>query len=135
MVGTAVEKTRIFEPRFQNWKIVSHFHKYFTEFINPVIALHKQPLSTHCNINVKQECIPVGCVPAARRPYAGVCFPGGCLVGGVSGLGGMSAPRGCIWSGGCLVRGHVWSWGVSAQGGCIPACTEADPLSPCEQNE
>ena len=27
--------------------------------------------------NGKQECIPVGCVPAARRPYAGVCFPGG----------------------------------------------------------
>ena len=25
----------------------------------------------------EQECIPVGCVPAARRPYAGVCFPGG----------------------------------------------------------
>ena len=24
----------------------------------------------------KQECIPVGCVPAARLPYAGVCFPG-----------------------------------------------------------
>ena len=27
----------------------------------------------------KQECTPVGCVPAARRPYAGVCLP----VGGV----------------------------------------------------
>ena len=25
----------------------------------------------------KQECIPVGCVPPARLPYAGVCFPGG----------------------------------------------------------
>ena len=31
----------------------------------------------------QQECIPVGCVPAARRPYAGVCFRGGggCLPG------------------------------------------------------
>ena len=26
----------------------------------------------------KQECIPVGCVPAARWPYAAVCFLGGC---------------------------------------------------------
>ena len=26
---------------------------------------------------IEQECIPVGCVPADRRPYAGVCFPGG----------------------------------------------------------
>ena len=29
------------------------------------------------NFQHKQECIPVGCVPAARWPYAGVCFPGG----------------------------------------------------------
>ena len=48
----------------------------------------------------KQECIPVGCVLAARRPYAGVCFrggvcfPGGCASGG-SGPGGvMSGPEG-----------------------------------------
>ena len=45
-----------------------------------------------------QECIPVGCVPAAHRAYAGVCFLGGgvCLVwegfslvlGGLPGAGG-----------------------------------------------
>ena len=86
----------------------------------------------HC----QQECIPVGCVPAAGRPYAGVCFPGGCLPG----LGGST------WSGGvCLVWGvSAWSRGDVCQvpGGClpgpgggIPACTEADPLPPCEQNE
>ena len=70
----------------------------------------------------KQECIPVGCVPAARSPYAGVCFqggvsgPGGCVwsQGGVSGPGemclvlGVCGPGG-VWSGGCLV------WG----GGCL----------------
>ena len=27
--------------------------------------------------NWTQECIPVGCVPATRWPYAAVCFPGG----------------------------------------------------------
>ena len=65
----------------------------------------------------KQECIPVGCVPAARRPYAGVCFPGeGCLLRGGSGPGG-SVPG-----------------GSGPGGGGIPACTEADP-PPCEQND
>ena len=69
---------------------------------------------------VKQECIPVGCVPAARCPYAEVCFRGGgCLPGG------GSAPGGCLvwgggsaWSGGCLLLGGLpgggsaWSRGV-----------------------
>ena len=50
----------------------------------------------------KQECIPVGCVPATRRPYARVCFLGGVWSGG-----------GCVWSGGCL----VWGGGVSGPGG------------------
>ena len=63
----------------------------------------------------KQECIPVGCVPAARRPYAGVCFPGevcsvGCLVGGRVSAPGGSAPR----RGVCLLQGGVWS-----RGGCL----------------
>ena len=49
---------------------------------------------------IEQECIPVGCVPAARRPYAGVCFPGG---GGVPGPGGRVV---------CLVRGVVCRGGV-----------------------
>ena len=86
------------------------------------------------NTIVKQECIPVGCVPAAHWPYAGVCFPGGvsalggvCLVrGGVCLFGGVSAPRGCVpgvggfmllggcaWSGGCLV------WGSAPEGVCL----------------
>ena len=63
----------------------------------------------------KQECIPVGCVPATRRPYAGVSFLGGfvclvwggvCLVRGVSALGVSAWSRGSAWSGGiCLVQG------------------------------
>ena len=64
----------------------------------------------------KQECIPVGCVPAARWPYAAVCFRGGvCLVqggGGVCLVGG-----GLLWGGvcsrGCLVGGVCSGGGVS----------------------
>ena len=60
-----------------------------------------------------QECIPVGCLPAARRPYAGVCFPGGCLLPGVSALGGLLP-------GGCLLRGvSALGGGVSAPGGLL----------------
>ena len=54
---------------------------------------------------IKQDCIPVGCVPPACCPYllGGVSGPGGCLVpGAVSGLG-VSGP------GGCLVPGGIWS--------------------------
>ena len=75
----------------------------------------------------RQECIPVGCVPAAFRPYAQVCFWGGCLVRGVvPGLGGVCSGGvsglGGAWLGGCLL------WGVPGLGGCgIPACTEAEP--------
>ena len=85
------------------------------------------------NVEQEQECIPVGCVPAAHWPYAGVCFRGGgvcsrgipkfgvsALGGGVcllwggesalggSALGGWSAPRGGVCSGGnhlCLLQG------------------------------
>ena len=39
----------------------------------------------------KQECIPVGCVPAAHWPYAGVCFLGG---GGLV-LIPLNFPLGC----------------------------------------
>ena len=65
----------------------------------------------------KQECIPVGCVPAARRPYAGVCFPGGyAWSGGVSAPGGLPSLGGSAWSGGvCLVQG-----GVCLVRGCVP---------------
>ena len=81
--------------------------------------------------STKQECIPVGCVPAARWPYAEVCSRGG----EGSGPGGfvlvpggfVLVPGGCLLpgggGGGCLV------WGVSGLG-YIPACTEADPLPP-----
>ena len=64
-----------------------------------------------------QECIPVGCVPAARRPYAGVCFPGG----GGGGWGGLlpegvcsrgSGPGGA-WCRGGLVPGGLPPRGVS----------------------
>ena len=54
---------------------------------------------------MKQECIPVGCVPAAHWPFAGVCLVWG----------------GLVWSQGSvfLVRG-VWSWGVlPARGLCL----------------
>ena len=83
----------------------------------------------------KQECIPVGCVPTARRPYAGVYFPGGGLLLGAvcSGGGGKpSAPGVCVCSGGSGVvvsapgggvvsahgGGGVCSGG-SAPGGCV----------------
>ena len=77
---------------------------------------------------LKQECIPVGCVPAACWPYAGVYFQVGCKKkknpekiqkkSPVPGLGG-------VWSGGVCSRGSVWSggvclvWGVSGLGGCL----------------
>ena len=67
----------------------------------------------------KQECIPVGCVPAARRPYAGVCFPGGCLLWeGL--LRGVPGPGGCLVLGGVWSQGGVWSWGDgSGPGGVV----------------
>ena len=70
----------------------------------------------------QQECIPVGCVPAARWPYAGVCFPGGVLsLGGVSSGGcllqGVSALGGVCY-GGCLLLGGVCSGGVCSGGVC-----------------
>ena len=74
---------------------------------------------TLTNLSKRQECIPVGCVPAARRPYAGVCFQeGGCLLREGVCSGGVSAPGG---------------WGVCLLPGGIPACTEAEP--PREQND
>ena len=84
----------------------------------------------------EQECIPVGCVPAAHWPYAAVFFRGGylpgpggvllgpggggvCLVwGGLPGQSGgvLLGPRGV-----CLVRGgSPWSRGVSAWSGGSP---------------
>ena len=59
---------------------------------------------------VQQECIPVGCVPAARRPYAGVCLPGGVSIPG----GWFSIPGGWF-----SIPGGVFSirWGGSPSGG------------------
>ena len=60
-------------------------------------------------LKCKQECIPVGCVPAAHWPYSGVCFPGGwgCLLPGGSAPRGGSSPGG----GGCSQRGgRGWWW-------------------------
>ena len=79
----------------------------------------------------EQECIPVGCVRAARWPYAAVCFRGGgawsrgggwCVPGPgggvclVPGGGGVCSGGVCLVPGGvCLVpeRGGAWSGGVS----------------------
>ena len=73
----------------------------------------------------KQECIPVGCVPAAR---GGVCS-GRCLLRGVC-SGGVSAPGGlirvvsdlgwCLLWGGLLPGGLLWGgllWGGLLWGG------------------
>ena len=91
-----------------------------------------------------QECIPVGCVPAAHWPYAAVLFLAGggvCLVrGGVllgPGGGDLAGPGGVLLGPGgfSLVPGGVL---LGPGGGClvgggwvgIPACTEADTLPP-----
>ena len=52
-------------------------------------------------LQMKQECIQVGCVPAERWKYSGVCCSGG------SGPGGTSLVWGGVWS-----QGGVWSRGV-----------------------
>ena len=83
------------------------------------------------SVQVWQECIPVGCVPAAHWPYAGACFSwgGGVCFWGVSAPGGVSAALGgvCFW-GGCLLPGGclLLGGGVSASqggvcfwGGCL----------------
>ena len=99
---------------------------------------------------LKQVCIPVGRVPAARRPYAGVYFPGGGSSpsgGGVLHPGGFSIQGGFSIRGGSPSRGSP-SRGVLHPGGGfsirgvlhpggygIPACTEADTLPPCGQTD
>ena len=67
-----------------------------------------------------QECIPVGCVPAAHWPYAGRGGGGIQSRGGLPGLGGLGlwsrgglpSPGGVSGPGGvCLVWGGLWSRG------------------------
>ena len=60
-----------------------------------------------CKDMTKQECIPVGSVPGARRPYPGVCFPGGCTCRGVCTCrGGCTYPGGVYLHGGVLASQH-----------------------------
>ena len=77
---------------------------------------------------LKQECIPVGCVPAAHWPYAGgVSLLGVSLLGGVlpamgvlpargSPCQGVSLPGG-LPAGGSPCQGGSPCWGVSLPGG------------------
>ena len=97
-----------------NYVLLSQRHKKHPHFMsvnsqNTSIYLEIiLTFGTIANSIIKQECIPVGCVPAARRPYAGVCFPGGCLPG----LGGcLPGPGGgSAWSRGvCLIGGGMAS--------------------------
>ena len=80
-------------------------------------------------INMKQDCIPVGCVPPARWPYLPACSVGGAggLLPGVGGLllGGVCS--GGVCSGGCLLLGGSALGGVSQH-----ALRQTPP--PCEQN-
>ena len=64
----------------------------------------------------KQECIPVGCVPAAHWPYAGVCFPGG----GLPGPGGSLVPGGSAWSGGVSALSRGVACPVCGGGSLVP---------------
>ena len=101
----------------------------------------------------QQECIPVGCVPAAHCLYAGVCFwgdvcsgwvgvcswGGGCLLLGRVCSGGVvvSAPGGVCFRKGCMLRGGIPAC-IGCPGGCllpgggggIPACIEAETPPP-----
>ena len=89
----------------------------------PIIVQFFQFHNVFAKNYVKQECIPVGCVPStavAISPGGGCLLPGGVCSGGVCSRG-VSAPwwggvcsqeSGCVCSWGCLL------WGVSAPGVC-----------------
>ena len=65
----------------------------------------------------------------------GVYLPGGCTCpGGVPAQGGVPA-RGCTCPWGVPAHGGVPAQGVPVERVCIPACTEADTPSACEQND
>ena len=74
---------------------------------------------------IKQDYIPVGCVPYIPAWSAGVCSRG-CLLLGVGGVcsggvcsWGVSAPRGLSAKGGVSAPGGVCSGGVCSRG-CLP---------------
>ena len=102
------------------------------------MSVHFLALRGKCKRTVKQDCIPVGCVPPAHWPYLPGCsMPGGCLLPGGSAPGGSCCSQGVYSGGVSALGGGVCSWGVSAPrglsalgvsapGGGIPACTEAD---------
>ena len=90
----------------------------------------KNPIKSNSNMGkfLKQECIPVGCVPSAAVAVSRgrVSAPGGgCLLGGGSvsvhgGRGGCGVCSRGVCSRGCLLLGGVYSQGgVSALGGCL----------------
>ena len=98
-------------------------------------AMGQTPLWTKSQTRVKQDCIPVGCIPPAHWPYlpaallwgggacsraGGDCSEGGCLVPTGVCSGGVWS-KGVAWSRGCLVPGGsapggVWSRGCLVQG-------------------
>ena len=81
---------------------------------------HKKGSLHQVIIYLKQECIPVGCVPCA----AVTAGDGGCLPGGGSlprGEGWGVIPMGCACPGVCLPRERCVCPGVvSAWGWCLP---------------
>ena len=109
-----------------------HWSSYNNEWWNPLIFTECARLEGLFNmINVhyvawklfwtylKQDCIPVGCIPPACWPYLPACT--------AQGMGGGG------W--GCLLGGGVpGPRGYLVQGGGIPACTETDPSPAHEQN-
>ena len=73
-------------------------------------AMLKSSVTT--STHLLQECIPVGCVPPARRPYLPGPAGGG---GGTWSRRGAPGPGGCTWS-----RGAYLVWGVYLVRGGVP---------------
>ena len=70
-------------------------------------------LKYYCSVDIlKQECIPVGCIPSAAVAIWG-CLPKGVSASWGVCLGGVSALVGC------LLRG-VSAWGSVYPGECLP---------------
>ena len=95
---------------------------------SPIIVHFFQFHNVFAKYYVKQECIPVGCVPSAAVAIS----PGG---GGLSAARGCLLRRGLLLGGGCLLLGGgclligvcllpgvgcVSAPGVVCSGGCLP---------------